>query len=117
LGGTAHVFGEATSNSMQGSSIVSLTYELEGCAYLELDEEPDENYTMTLTGVITQEGILAVQPTATTALLISSDSVTFSGSVYDPPVDYEEAECEVVLGQDGHELSGMICGRQAGVRL
>jgi hypothetical protein len=117
LGGRARVFGEATSEPMQGATIVSLTYELDRCAYFEIDEEPDENYTMRLSGTLRQEGILAVQPSATTAILIDSDSVTFFGAVYDPPLQYTEEECPIDLGQSGNTLSGTICERPATVQL
>jgi hypothetical protein len=116
-GGSARVFGEASSDSMQGATEVVLTYELMACAYLERDDEPPENYEMTLSGVIAQEGTIAVQPSATTALVMSSDSLSFSGTVYDPPISYEEASCSVVLGQSGSQLSGTICEREAGVEL
>jgi hypothetical protein len=115
--GNARVFGEATSEPMQGATIVSLTYELNQCAYLEIDEDPDENYTMMLSGVITQEGILAVQPSATTGLVINSEAVTFLGTVYDPPIRYTEEDCPIALGQSGSELTGFICGRVAGIEL
>ncbi len=115
--GSAHVFGEATSEPMQGATMVSLTYELNQCGYLEIDEEPGENYTMMLTGVITQEGVLAVQPSATTALVINSESVSFLGTVYDPPITYVAEDCPIVLGQSGSDLTGTICGREAGVDL
>ena len=117
LNGTARVFGEATSEPVQGATIVSLTYELDQCAYLELDDEPPENYAMVLDGVITQEGTLAVQPSATTAIMINSEAVTFIGTVYDPPINYFEEDCPVVLGQSGSKLSGTICDRAASVDL
>ena len=67
LGGSAHVFGTATSNAQFGATEVALTYELVDCHYLSRDEQPGENYDMTVTGTVTQSGTLAVQPTATTA--------------------------------------------------
>jgi len=117
LGGSARVFGTATSNPVQGATEVELTYELSNCAYLELDDEPDETYDMTLDGTVTQSGTLAVQPTATTALLMRSDSVTLDGSVYDPPRDFHEENCVVDVAQSGNDLSGTFCGREAGVDL
>jgi hypothetical protein len=117
LGGSAHVFGTASSNPVHGATEIDLTYELDACRYLSVDDEADENYDMTLTGTLTQVGTLAVQPTATMALIIRSEAMTFSGSVYDPPKAYQESACEVVLGQSGNSLSGTICGRTAGVDL
>jgi hypothetical protein len=116
-GGTAHVFGEATSEPVQGATEVTLTYELEACAHLERDDEPPENYSMTLTGSVKQQGIIAVQPTATSALVMSSESMTFAGTVYDPPLPYDEQGCAVQLGQSGSNVSGTICGRIAGLDL
>lgn len=117
LGGTAHVFGTATSNAKFGSTEVDLTYELAACRYLSRDEEPGENYDMTVTTTITQTGTLAVQPTATTALVMQSASVTLSGNVYDPPLDYSADACAVELGQSGNQLSGTLCGRDVGLDL
>jgi hypothetical protein len=116
-GGSAHVFGEASSNAEQGATEVDLTYELMECHYLQRDEDAAENYDMTLTGTVTQLGTLAVQPTATTGLVMQSDSVTFSGTVYDPPLPFEENACVVLLGQSGNNVSGTICGREAGANL
>ena len=56
LGGRARVFGTATSNPVHGATEVELTYELEGCHYLEIDDEPDETYEVTLDGIVTQVG-------------------------------------------------------------
>jgi hypothetical protein len=117
LGGSAHVFGTATSNAKFGSTEVDLTYELQACHYLSRDEEPGENYDMTVTATVTQTGTLAVQPTATTALVMQSAAVTLSGNVYDPPIDYSADACAVELGQDGNQLSGTICGREVGLDL
>jgi len=114
-GGQVRVFGEATANTLQGANIVSLTYAFSSCGHLERDDEAGENYQMTLTGDITQEGTMAVQPTSTTALVMQSSSMTLSGTVYDPPLEYQAEACEVQLGQDGNNVSGMLCGRIVGV--
>ncbi len=90
LGGTAHVFGTATSNAVQGATEVDLPYELEACVLLDRDTDPKNNYRLATTGTIRQVGTLAVQPTATTALGMRSDAVTITGTVYDPPVPYAE---------------------------
>ncbi len=117
LGGNARIFGDATSNPIQGATEVSLTYVFDGCRYLQLDETPNKNYDMRLTGSMTQLGTIAVQPSATTALVMASDSMSFSGTVYDLPIPFEAIECEVQLGQSGNNLAGLICGREAGLDL
>jgi hypothetical protein len=114
LGGMAHVFGEATSNAVQGSTDVMLTYEFDACGYLEKDVVPARNYRITLTGTARETGTLAVQPTATTALMLKSDAMTFSGTVYDPPIDYAADACPVAVAQSGNAVSGLLCGRPAG---
>jgi hypothetical protein len=110
-GGGAHVFGEAFSVAEQGATKVSLTYELGYCAYLQRDDEPDESYSVTLLGVVTQSGTIAVQPTSTTALVMHSDSLSVSGTLFDPGYDYREEECELQLSQNGNRLAGTFCGR------
>lgn len=117
LGGGARVFGTASSNPVHGATEVDLTYELGECRYLQRDEEPWENYDMTLTGIVFQTGILAAQPTATTALILRSESLSLRGSVYDPPLRYAETDCRVELGQNGNLLSGTLCERVVGVDL
>jgi hypothetical protein len=117
LGGTARVFGSASSNAAQGATDVNLSYELESCGYFEIDEEPPENYSLFLSGTVTQVGVIAVQPSSTTALVISSDALSLLGAVYDPPEVYEERDCELQLGQDGDHVSGVLCGRIVGVDL
>jgi hypothetical protein len=116
-GGFARVAGTATSNSMQGATEVELAYVFQACSYLRRDEDPGENHNLVMTGVIGQKGTIAVQPTATTALLIASESITLSGTVYDPPIEYAVEGCELLLSQTGNDLSGTICGRAAGVDL
>ena len=116
LGGTARVFGTASSNALQGSTEVQLTYVLTDCGYLFKDDDADDNYTMKLSGTMTQTGIIAVQPSATTALVMKSDPMSFAGTVYDPPLDYA-AVCPVVLGQNGNTLTGKLCGRTASTEL
>lgn len=117
LGGSAHIFGDASSNALQGTTEVKLTYELDHCGYARKDADPKQTYSITLTGTVSEQGILAVQPNATTAIELSSDSVTFSGTVYDAPLDYEESACVVQLGQSGGAVSGKMCGRDVGVSL
>lgn len=110
-GGTAHVFGTATSNGLQGTTDVDLTYELAGCAYLLQDEDADQNYATTITATIHQQGILAVQPSATSAVIIRSDRVELTGTVYNPPLPYT-ADCPIELGQNGNLLTGTLCDRK-----
>jgi hypothetical protein len=110
-GGKARVFGEATSNAVQGSTEVRLTYELDHCSYTQKDAQPSQTYDVIVTGTIRQEGTIAVQPSATTALIMKSDSISVSGTVYDPPNPYEGNACLVDLAQNGGRLSGTFCGR------
>jgi len=116
-GGFARVFGTATSNSMQGATEVELAYAFQECSYLRRDEDPGENHDLVMTGLIGQKGTIAVQPSATTALLIASESITLSGTIYDPPIEYAIESCALLLSQTGSDLSGTICGRVAGVDL
>ena len=117
LGGSARVSGSATSVAEQGATELDLVYELTGCQYLQRDDEAAENYDVTISGVVTEQGILAVQPTATTALIFESDSISVAGTVYDPPFDYAEPDCALRLGQDGNRFSGLWCGRKLGFDL
>jgi hypothetical protein len=114
LSGTVRVFGEATSNADQGATNVTLTYVFDRCNYVQKDADPPESYTMTLTGTIEQRGVIAVQPTATTALTLTSTSLALSGTVYDPPLPIEESGCNLNVIQNGGRVSGTFCGRQAG---
>jgi hypothetical protein len=115
VGGKVHVFGEATANAVQGSSFVKLEYEFEECAYAAPPNAiPNQNYSLVVTGHVKQEGTLAVQPSSTTALLIDSDSLRLSGTVYDPPLAYELSGCELAVAQQGNRISGTLCGRNAG---
>ncbi|WP_394841234.1 hypothetical protein LZC95_29710 [Pendulispora brunnea] len=117
LGGTAHIFGTATSNAVQGATEVSLTYVFDQCAHLERDEEARENYALTLTGTFSQQGTIAVQPSATTALLMKSASVTVWGTVHAPAIDYRAENCIANLAQNGNHVSGMFCERPVGTDL
>jgi hypothetical protein len=111
LGGTAHVFGTASSNAIQGATDVNLTYELDGCVLIDRDTDPKGNYHLTTTGQVKQVGTLAVQPTATTSIGTQSEAITVTGTVYDPPVPYEQKACKLLTTQDGNKLTGTICGR------
>lgn len=117
LGGEARVTGLATSVAEQGATEVTLQYELSECAYLQRDDDVAENYDMTITGAVREEGVMAVQPTATTALIFEGFHVSLEGSVFDPPVEYVESDCDLRLAQDGQRLSGRWCGREIGLDL
>ena len=113
--GTVHVFGRAESNADQGDSFVTLSYDFKDCSYAAPpDPTADQNYSVTLTGLVTESGTISVQPTSTTALLIKSDSLSLSGTVYDPPLDYAVTDCTLAVNQNGTGLAGTLCGRNAG---
>ncbi len=114
-GGSARVFGEASSSPTQGTTRVDLSYELAACGYTQRDETPDENYALVIDGTFRQTGTIAVQPATTTALLIDAEGVSLEGTVYDPPIDYVERDCTIDLAQDGDALVGTLCGRDANI--
>jgi hypothetical protein len=117
LGGTARVFGTATSNAAQGATNVDLVYSLDHCQYLAQDTDPLQTFHLTATGSLHQVGTLAVQPSSTTALGIQGDGVTLTGDVYDPAIPYDAEACSIVLQQDGNAIAGTICGRTVGLTL
>jgi hypothetical protein len=119
LGGTIMLFGQATSNAIQGATMVQLTYVLDHCqlSTIGASTKPETIYKLTMTGTATENGTIAVQPTANTSLDIKSDTISFAGTVYDPPIDYESDNCQLVLGQNGNDLSGTLCGRDCGTSL
>ncbi len=113
--GSVHVFGTANANADQGDSFVSLSYDFRACSYAAPpDPTADQNYSVTMTGLVTENGTISVQPTSTTALLIESDSLSLSGTVYDPPLDYSITGCALAVDQNGSGLAGTLCGRNAG---
>ncbi len=117
LGGTAHISGTATSTADQGTTNVNLTYVFAACVYNAIDSDPTQTFQLTLDGTLTETGAIAVQPSSTTSLLIDSDAMTFTGTVYAPPQPYDEKACAVELGQNGNNLSGKLCTRAAGATL
>jgi hypothetical protein len=117
LGGTARVFGTATSNPVQGATLVDLTYVLDQCGVPQKDADPKQTYSMTLTGTATEKGTIAIQPSSTTSLDIGSDAMTLNGTVYDPPMNYAATSCPLALGQNGNQLSGTMCSRAVGLTL
>jgi hypothetical protein len=114
-GGTAHVFGEASSNAIQGTTDLKLTYELDKCSYLQQSGDPKQSYDVTVTGTIEENGTIAASAGATTALILKSPSVTVTGTVYDPPITYAANECALEVAQNGSHLGGDFCGRKAGL--
>jgi hypothetical protein len=116
-GGQAHVFGQASSVAEQGATKVDLTYELDDCGYLQRDDEPNESYDVILNGTVTQAGIIAVQPTSTTALLFDSDALSLTGKLFDPAYDYAADSCRLALAQNGARLAGKFCERSVGLDL
>jgi hypothetical protein len=117
LGGSVHVVGDASSNAVQGATFVSLTYTFDRCLFLQKDTDPVQNYKVTLTGTIQEDGTIAVQPPTTSSLILKSDSITITGTVYEPPSGYDAEKCPFQLGQDGSKVSGTICGRDVSVLL
>lgn len=43
-----------------------------------------------------------------------ASTMSFVGTVYDPPIAYSAIGCEVVAVQNGNNVTGTICGRLAG---
>lgn len=117
LGGSVRVSGEAHSNAEQGATRVNLRYDFSACQYRQVDAEQEQNYDLTFDGSVSQSGVLTVQPTAPTALIMTSDGLAIDGAVFEPPIDVQEASCEVRLQQSGNKLSGTLCGRPVGVSL
>ena len=115
-GGEVRIVGRATSNAVQGATEVDLTYTFTGCSVLEKDTEAAENYELAISGTITQKGTLAVQPTATTALLFRGERIDVVGTVYAPALPYEERGCGLDAMQNGDAVAGTMCGRTAGFR-
>lgn len=110
FGGNVRVFGNATSNAIQGTTEVNLTYQMNGCSYQFTDDDPDDNYKTKLTGTLVQTGTIAVQPGSSTALIMKSDSMQFEGTVHDPPIDVN-LTCKMELAQTGNIVNGRLCDR------
>jgi hypothetical protein len=116
-GGSARVYGTASSNASQGTTVVMLTYDFAQCHDSQVDADPTHAFDITIDGSITEQGSIAVQPSSTTSLLLRSSSMTLTGEVYSPGVHYDAMACVVTLGQDGGNVSGTLCGRPAGTSL
>lgn len=115
--GLASVSGVAMSNADQGTTTVTLTYVFEQCVISQIDPDPTQTFNLTLDGTVTESGTIAVQPSSTTALKFTSSAFSFEGSVYGPPINYVQKGCALRLGQDGNNLSGTLCDRDAGTTL
>jgi hypothetical protein len=115
--GTVHIFGTATANAAQGATFVDLTYVLDHCVTQRTDNDPTQTYKLTFTGTIREVGTIAVQPSSTTSLGLSSDSLTISGTVEDPALDYEGMACPMTFAQSGNQMTGNLCGRDVGLTL
>jgi hypothetical protein len=111
--GTIHIFGNADSNDLLGTTTVDLTFDYQNCKTSRVHATPERNYTLVLTGAVTEKGVL-VMSTGTTALTIQSAAMTFQGTVHDPMLPYDQVDCEVTATQDGNNVSGSVCGRTAG---
>lgn len=115
MGGPVHVFGTATANAVQAASFVDLECDFEQRAHAApANATPDPNYDLVVSGRVRQKGTLAVQPSSTTALVIDCDSLSTSGTVYDPTVDYAAGDCALAVAQQGGRICGTLCGRNAG---
>jgi hypothetical protein len=140
--GSTNIFGTAVSNREQGITKVNLTYEFLSCLVARTEAEPELNYNLSLKGTVTEVGTLSAQSTSLNALKIATlgarppdagtdagaedggedggadaggfSTISFNGTVYDPPVEYHETGCEILAVQNGDNVSGWICGRIAG---
>ena len=116
-GGKAFIYGTAASNADQGTTAVKLTYEAEACGYSQRDNDADETYDVVLTGKIVQEGVLAVQPSSSTALVMKAERVTITGTIREPALPYRAEACKLDMTQDGSRLTAALCGRTVGLNL
>jgi hypothetical protein len=117
LSGSGRLYGNAESNADQGATQVALTYEFTACENPNVSAAQAENYDLIFDGSLLETGVLAVQPTANTAIIITADSLSISGTVYDPAIDYQVSNCRIALAQNGNDLSGSWCGRSVGLTL
>lgn len=111
-GGSVRVHGTGVSNATQGTTDVKLTYELDRCTYVQKDKEPEEAFSMSFTGTVVQEGALSAAAGSLTALVMKSDAISLSGTVYDPPLPYDEKACPLEVAQNGNRLGGTMCTRE-----
>jgi hypothetical protein len=116
-GGTARVGGLASSDAQQGTNHLELGYQFVDCAYQHRDDDAEESYDVVISGIVLETGVLAVQPTSTTALIFESEGISLAGEVFDPAVAYVETECALRMFQDGQHMSGDWCDRNIGFDL
>ncbi len=64
-----------------------------------------------------QEGVLAVQPSSSSALVIRGDAVTSTGAVREPGVPYRVDARKLEMTQSGNRLTATLCGRTVGLDL
>jgi len=113
--GTVRIFGDAESNAEQGASFLSLSYDFRNCFYsAPPSATAAQNYAVTMSGIVTEQGTLSQQPSATTALTILASSLNVTGTVYDPPLDYSAVGCALAVNQTGSAVAGFLCERPAG---
>jgi hypothetical protein len=116
-GGSGRVDGKAVPVADQGLTTVELAYALDGCNIYQLkDDTAAHNFDLHLTGAITEKGALSATSTAQTAVFFDTPdggTIAFSGTVYDPPITYDESGCEVHIVQNGNDVAGTLCGRDA----
>jgi hypothetical protein len=113
LTGTAAAGGTALPDGGVAAIGVSLSYDFGACRLLRRETTPGHDYDLTFAGTVSQEGTIAVLNTSTMTLAIKSDALSFSGTVYDPPVHCEGSSCVVDVKQNGNDVTGTICGRPA----
>ena len=77
----------------------------------------EESYDVVLTGKIVQEGVLAVQPSSSTALVMKGEGVTLSGTIRLPAIAYRAEACKLEMTQNGNKLTATFCGRTVGIDL
>jgi hypothetical protein len=115
--GSVHIVGTADSNAMLGTSELDLTYTMTNCKIpAPKSTTPDRNYSLTVNGAIHEKGQLAMGG-PTTALVFTGTDLTFAGTVYDPPLPYDEPKpmqpnCTLSASQDGNNMTGTLCGRE-----
>lgn len=112
-GGTAHIFGSATSNAFVGATDVDLTYVFDNCRYVQQDDTPGQNYAISISGTIHEKGVLAAQPTSTIAILMDSPAMSIAGTVYEPAVQFSVDNCPLSITQNGNRGDAILCGRNA----
>ncbi len=112
-GGSAHITGTATSEASVGATSVDLVYTFDNCLYVQKDDTPGQNYSISLSGSIHEKGILSAQPTSTIAILFQSDAISVAGSVYEPALDFSAINCPLTITQNGNRGDAVLCGRAA----